>query len=224
MTLNYICLLVFSEDLKPASPPKLEPTAPSPPPRQGEPPLEPPTLRPVSRDSRSPTWPCKRLKLERELSVSHAENKNCTKTQERSATPPPCLHSEAQVVSNGLPALGFPSKPTTGGVGRRTSVLFRKAKNGAKLFKERDNPVLNGKGPQDENTSIKPTAPSSSSTPTSTPLSTLSKTPQKSPEPPTLTELWSPGQDSCSDSELESRLESGEKVNFVPEIKYFYFL
>ncbi|XP_013865799.1 bromodomain and PHD finger-containing protein 3 [Austrofundulus limnaeus] len=192
------------EDLKSASPPKLEPTAPSPPPRQGEPPLEPPTLRPVTRDLRSPTWPSKRLKMERELSVCNVENKNCTKAQERSATPPPSLHSEAPAVANGLPALGVPSRPTTGGVGRRTSVLFRKAKNGAKLFKERDNPVLNGKGPQDEKTSNKPTAPSSSTSPP-----TLSKTPQKSPEPPTLTELWSPGQDSSSDTELERRLESG---------------
>lgn len=199
----------FSEDLKPTSPPKLEPTAPSPPPRQGEPPLEPPTLRPVTRDSRSPTWPCKRLKMESEFSISNVENNNCTKARERSETPPPSLHSEAQVVFNGLPALGVPSRPTPGGVGRRTSVLFRKAKNGAKLFKERDNPLLNGKGPQDEDTSNKPTAPSSS---TSTPTSTLSKTPQKSPEPPTLTELWSPGQDSCSDTELERRLESGEKL------------
>uniref|UniRef100_A0A3Q3A766 Bromodomain and PHD finger containing, 3b n=1 Tax=Kryptolebias marmoratus TaxID=37003 RepID=A0A3Q3A766_KRYMA len=182
-----------NDDLKSASPPKLEPTGPSPPPRQGDPPLEPPTLRPITRDSHSSTWPCKRLKMGCELSNSTTENINCTKAQERSTTPPPSLHSESQVVANGLPVLSVPPRPTTEGVGRRTSILFRKAKNGAKLFKERDNPMLNGKGVQDEDPSNKPTAPSSTpSTPTSTPLSTSSKTPQKSPEPPILTELWTP--------------------------------
>lgn len=149
---------------------------------------------------------------------STTENITCTKSQERSATPPPSLHSEAQVVANGLPVHSTPSRPATGGVGRRTSVLFRKAKNGPKLLKERDDPVLNGKELQDENTINKPTGPSSTtSTPTSTPLSTLLKTPQKSPEPPTLTELWTPGRD--SDTELERRLESGEKLNVVTEIQ-----
>lgn len=154
--------------------------------------------------------------MESEISNGTMENITCTKSQDRSATPPPSLHSEAQVVANGLPVLSTPSRPTTGGVGRRTSVLFRKAKNGSKLVKERDDPVLNGKELQDENVNNKPTGPSSTTcTLTSTPLSTLLKTPQKSPEPPTLTELWTPGRDSCSDTELERRLESGEKLNFV---------
>uniref|UniRef100_A0A3P8SJ81 Bromodomain and PHD finger containing 3 n=1 Tax=Amphiprion percula TaxID=161767 RepID=A0A3P8SJ81_AMPPE len=134
----------LSEDLKSTSPPTLEPTSLAPPPRQGDTPLEPPTLRPITGEPRSPTWPCKRLKTDSDLSNSAIENINCTKAQGRSASPPPSLHSEGQVVTNGLPELSVPSRPATGGVGRRTSVLFKKAKNGAKLFRERDNPLLNG--------------------------------------------------------------------------------
>uniref|UniRef100_A0A3B5B9D2 Bromodomain and PHD finger-containing protein 3-like n=1 Tax=Stegastes partitus TaxID=144197 RepID=A0A3B5B9D2_9TELE len=197
-----------NEDLKSTSPPTLEPTSLAPPPRQGDAPLEPPTLRPITGESQSPSWPCKRLKMDGDLLNSAIENINCTKAQERSASPAPSLHSEGQAVTNGLPELGVPSRPATGGVGRRTSVLFKKAKNGAKLFRERDNPLPNGKGPQDENTSSNPTAPNSTATtPSSTPLSTPSKTSQKSPGPPTLSELSNP------DSELERKpnytLETG---------------
>ncbi|XP_044067627.1 bromodomain and PHD finger-containing protein 3 isoform X2 [Siniperca chuatsi] len=199
------------EDLKSTSPPTLEPTGPAPPPRRGDAPLEPPTLRPITGEPQSPSWPCKRLKLDGDLSNSTTENINCTKAQEWPVSPPPILHSgQGQAVANGLPVLSAPPRPTTGGVGRRTSVLFKKAKNGAKLFRERDNPLLNGKGPQDDDTSNTPTAPNSTS---STPLSTPSKTPQKSPGPPTLNEQWTPSRDMCSDSELEKTpnhtLESG---------------
>lgn len=198
------------EDLKSTSPPTLEPTGPAPPPRHGDTPLDPPTLRPITREPQSPSWPCKRLKMDGDLSDSTTENMNCTKAQERPASPPPILHSEGQAVSNGLPELSAPPRPTTGGVGRRTSVLFKKAKNGAKLFRERENPLLNGKGQQDNAQS----APNSTaSTPSSTPLSTPSKTPQKSPGPPTLNEQCTPSRDICSDSELEKTpnhtLESG---------------
>lgn len=198
------------EDLKSTSPPTLEPTGPAPPPRHGDTPLDPPTLRPITREPQSPSWPCKRLKMDGDLSDSTTENMNCTKAQERPASPPPILHSEGQAVSNGLPELSAPPRPTTGGVGRRTSVLFKKAKNGAKLFRERENPLLNGKGQQDN----APSAPNSTaSTPSSTPLSTPSKTPQKSPGPPTLNEQCTPSRDICSDSELEKTpnhtLESG---------------
>ncbi|XP_034052293.1 bromodomain and PHD finger-containing protein 3 [Gymnodraco acuticeps] len=187
------------EDVKSTSPPKLEPTGPAPPPRCGDAHLGPPTLRPITGEHQPSNWACKRLKMECEPSDGTTENLNCTKAQERPASPPPILHSEGQAVVNGLPELSSPPRPTTGGVGRRTSVLFKKAKNGAKLFRERDNPLLNGKGPQDA-----PTAPNSTaSTPASTPLSTPSKTPQKSPGPPTLNEQRTPSRNMGSDSELE---------------------
>uniref|UniRef100_A0A3Q3IZE0 Bromodomain and PHD finger containing, 3b n=1 Tax=Monopterus albus TaxID=43700 RepID=A0A3Q3IZE0_MONAL len=166
------------KDFKSTSPPTLEPTGPAPPPRQGDAPLEPPTLRPITGEPLSLSWPCKRLKMDSDLSDSTTDNLNCTKAQEQ----PPSLHSEGQAVANSLPEHGTPPRYNTGGVGRRTAVLFKKAKNVAKL--SRDSPLLNGKGLQDEDI-----------------------------RPPTLNEQWSPGQDMCSDSELERTpnhaLESG---------------
>ncbi|XP_026223619.1 bromodomain and PHD finger-containing protein 3 isoform X2 [Anabas testudineus] len=203
------------KDLKSTSPPTLEPTGPAPPPRQGDAPLEPPTLRPITGEPQSPSWPCKRLKMDSDLYDSATETVNCIKAQERT----PTLHSEGQAMTNGLPELNTPPRLTTGGVGRRTSVLFKKAKNGAKLFRDRDNPLLNGKGLQDEITSNSSTAPNSTaSTPSLTPLSTPSKTLQKSPGPPTLNEQWTPIKDLCSDSELERtpnhKLEGGMTNGF----------
>lgn len=200
----------LSEDFKSSSPPTLEPTGPAPPPRQGDMPLEPPTLRPITGEPQSTGWPCKRPKLDDDLSDSTAQNVNCTIAQERSASPPPVLHKEGQAVANGLPGLGSPQWVTTGGVGRRTSVLFKKAKNGAKLFRERDGLFLNGKGPPGD-------APNSSaaSTPSSTPLSTPSGTPQKSPTPLILNEKWTPSKDLSSNTEPEipkNTLESGKEI------------
>ncbi|KAK7884845.1 hypothetical protein WMY93_027968 [Mugilogobius chulae] len=168
------------EDLKFTSPPTLEPTGPAPPPRLGDDSLEPPTLKPITREPPlSPSWACKRLKMDTDLPnnpTDSSQDNVCTKAQERPPTPPPTLHNET--VTNGMTSLATSSRPTTGGVGRRTSVLFKKAKNGAKLFRERDNPLLNGKGPQEENS----TPNSAASTPFATPLST----PQKSPGQPNL--------------------------------------
>ncbi|XP_030589640.1 bromodomain and PHD finger-containing protein 3 isoform X2 [Archocentrus centrarchus] len=203
-------LMSSDKDLKSTSPPTLEPTGPAPPPRQGDAPLEPPTLRPITGEPQSHSYPCKRLKMDGDLSNSATENVHCTSAQGRSASSPPTLHSEGQALTNGLPELGVSPRPTTGGVGRRTSVLFKKAKNGAKLFKARDNPLLNGKGPQDENTSNNSSALNSTDiTQSSTPCRTL----QKSPGPPNLNELWTSSRDLCSDSETEKTpnhtLESG---------------
>ncbi|XP_037336091.2 bromodomain and PHD finger-containing protein 3 [Pungitius pungitius] len=191
------------DDLKSTSPPTLEPTGPAPPPRRGDAPLEPPTLRPITGEPQSSSWPCKRLKMDGDLSDLPPENTNCTKTQEQQVLLPPILHSEGQAGANWVQELVALPQPINGGVGRRTSVLFRKAKNGAKLFRERD-ALLNGKVQQDNNPGNGPTAPNSTaSTPSSTPLSTPSKTPQKSPGPPTLNEQWTPSRHMCSDSELE---------------------
>lgn len=222
--LNKTFSLSLPDELKSTSPPTLELTGPAPPPRHADAPLEPPTLRPITGAPRSPSWVCKRLKMDGDLPDLSAENMNCTKAREREAPPPPppILHSEGQAVANGLSELG-PPRPTPGGVGRRTSVLFKKAKNGAKLFRERDKPLLSGKEQQDNGSGDAPTAPSSAaSTPSSTPLSTPSKTPQKSPGPPTLNDQWTPSRYMCSDSELDKMphhtLESGERLYVVAYI------
>lgn len=206
-------LLSLSEDPKSTPPPKLEPTALTPPPLQGDRPLEPPTLRPVTGDPRTPSRPNKRLKLKSESSDGGAPttdtgNNNCTKAEET-----PGLHSGGMTVVNGL-SDHSPPRPPTGGVGRRTSVLFKKAKNGAKLLRERDNPLLNGKGGGGDNSCSAPLTPNSA---LSTPLSTPSKTPQQNPAPPSVTttpERQTPGGGPSSDSELDKTpnhaLESGE--------------
>lgn len=175
-------------------------------------PLDPPTLRPITGEPQSPVWPCKRPKLDDD---GAAHDLNCTTARQRPASPPPTLHAEGQpatttaaAAANGLPEAGSPQRATTAGVGRRTSVLFKKAKNGAKLFRERDGPLPNGKAPQGD-------APgSTASTPSSTPLSTPTKTPQKIPTPPPLDAKWTPSKDLSSDPEPETpnkTLESGEK-------------
>ncbi|XP_054648921.1 bromodomain and PHD finger-containing protein 3 isoform X2 [Dunckerocampus dactyliophorus] len=184
------------KDFKPASPPTLEPTGPAPPPRLGDAPLEPPTLRPITTQPPSHTsWLCKRLKLE---DHGTAEDIVCTKTQEVSLSSLPSLHSEGSAVANGLSDHCTPTRPITGGVGRRTSVLFKKAKNGAKLFRERDSPVPNGKAAQDDSSSVSLSSPD---TPSTTPLSTPTKTPQKAIGPPCLNDQWTTSQDLSSDGE-----------------------
>lgn len=186
--MNFFSSPHVPDELKAASPPTLEPTGPTPPPRRGDTPLEPPTLRPITGEPQPLHWPRKRLKLDADSADTAAGNKNCTKAREQPASPPPILHSssnssDGQATANGLPELGVTPRPATGGVGRRTSVLFKKAKNGAKLFRERDGgaPLLNGKGPQDGTSN----SSSSASTPCSTPLSTPTKRPL-SPGPPAL--------------------------------------
>ncbi|XP_068599428.1 bromodomain and PHD finger-containing protein 3 [Brachionichthys hirsutus] len=192
--------------LKFTSPPTLEPTGLAPSPRRGDAPLEPPTLRPITGEPQCPAWLCKHLKLDSDISDGPAENTNCTKALEKPASPPPILHSEGQEVANGLPELRVPPRPTTGGVGRRTSVLFKKAKNGAKLFRERDSPMQNGKGLQDNHVSSVPAVNTSTGC---NPSSTPTKTPQKSPGPPTLNEKWTSSQDTLSEITPKHARERG---------------
>ncbi|XP_034027873.1 bromodomain and PHD finger-containing protein 3 isoform X2 [Thalassophryne amazonica] len=211
------CLSSSDKDIKSTSPPTLEPTGPAPP-WQGDAPLEPPTLRPITGDPQPPNWPFKCLRLDDDHSDGMRENINCTKSQERLLSPVPSLHSETLAASSGLPVLSSLQRPATGGVGRRTSVLFKKAKNGAKLLRDRDSTLVNGNGnqPQEDGTSSAPPAlHSTDRTPSTTPLSTPSKTPQNSPGPSSLdvTQQWSKSLDMCSSNELaripNHSLESG---------------
>ncbi|XP_016401979.1 bromodomain and PHD finger-containing protein 3-like isoform X2 [Sinocyclocheilus rhinocerous] len=125
------------DDCKSTPPPMLEPTslALSPPPADTH--QEPPTLRPMTSDPRmSPCTP-KRLKLNSESQEANSDTapvNSCTKPEDRLP--------ENKLI-NGLSSTESPTRPATGGVGRRTSVLFKKAKNGAKLQRERDNQMQN---------------------------------------------------------------------------------
>uniref|UniRef100_A0A673XG83 Bromodomain and PHD finger containing 3 n=1 Tax=Salmo trutta TaxID=8032 RepID=A0A673XG83_SALTR len=159
----------LSEDLKCTPPPTLEPTCLAPPPLQGDAPLDPPTLRPMTGELRTLGHPKKRLKLDSESSDSEAPSLYC-----------------GGLVVNGLSDTLSP-RPATAGVGRRTSVLFKKAKNGAKLLREKDS--LGGSVPLTPNSAL------------STPLSTPSKIPQQTSF--TTPERGTPSQDSISEGELE---------------------
>ncbi|KAL1021301.1 hypothetical protein UPYG_G00011450 [Umbra pygmaea] len=176
------------EDLKCTPPPILEPTCLAPPLPQEDTLLEPPTLRPMTGGPGTLAYPNKRLKLDSEssdsgkLPLATTGNKNCTKAEEAAS-----LHCVRPVV-NGV-SDHSPSCPATAGVGRRTSVLFKKAKNGAKLI--RDNILLNGSAPPTPNSSL------------SSPLSTSSKTPQQAPTAFSTPEQGTPSQATISDEELE---------------------
>lgn len=194
------------EDLKSTSPPTLEPTEPAPPPRREDTSLEPPTLRPITRETPASNWHSKRLKLDDEPSEKATVDTICTKEQDRLVPQPPILHSEGQATANGLPDLCTPAKPATGGVGRRTFVLFKKAKNGAKLCRGRDTSAMNGKAPQDETTGNSATAPNSAaSTPSSTPLPTPTKSQEKNSEPPELVQQQTVESLPCHKSELAKK-------------------
>uniref|UniRef100_A0A8C9SV44 Bromodomain and PHD finger containing 3 n=1 Tax=Scleropages formosus TaxID=113540 RepID=A0A8C9SV44_SCLFO len=121
------------EDLKATPPPTLEPTGPALSPPHGEAPQDPPTLRPVTTDPRTHGRAHKRLKSASDASDGALgeeavclPNKGGIANGRTSHEPPPAL-----------PAVG---------VGRRTAILFKKAKNGAKALRDRDGPVQNGEG------------------------------------------------------------------------------
>ncbi|TRY82449.1 hypothetical protein DNTS_007891 [Danionella cerebrum] len=126
------------DDCKSTPPPTLEPTGLALSPLPGDSPQEPPTLRPMTSDPRTSSSPPKRLKLNSESQETSSDGppvNNCTQPENQ----PP-----ENKLSNGLSSTDSPSRPVIGGVGRRTSVLFKKAKNGAKLQRERDNQMQNG--------------------------------------------------------------------------------
>ncbi|KAL2103413.1 hypothetical protein ACEWY4_000281 [Coilia grayii] len=141
------------EDFKSTPPPTLEPSGLAHSPLRDDAPQDPPTLRPMTTEPRTPSRPNKRLKLSSESSDTPVTpppviTKNCTKEEGPPQAPPPTQNASPALV-NGVSSPETPTPPrATMGVGRRTSVLFKKAKNGAKLQrekeKEKDNQLLNG--------------------------------------------------------------------------------
>ncbi|XP_034270582.1 bromodomain and PHD finger-containing protein 3 isoform X2 [Pantherophis guttatus] len=125
-----------ADDTKPPLPPTLEPTGPAPSLSELDSLQDPPTLKPIS-ESKSLNRLHKRLKSEGELFDK--------KTLQRESH-----HAFHHLLSdntlNGLAlqATGTSASPPFSGVGRRTSVLFKKAKNGVKLQRDLDCPLENG--------------------------------------------------------------------------------
>ncbi|KAG9332722.1 hypothetical protein JZ751_014821 [Albula glossodonta] len=202
-----------NDDMKSTPPPTLEPTSPALSHPQGDTPQDPPTLRPVMGEPRTPARSHKRLKSDGEevdggSSQGTGNSNNCTGGEETLCPP-----SEGRMV-NGVSASG---------VGRRTSILFKKAKNGAKLLKDKESPLQNGAVGSEEapmsNSAPNPfTVPLSQATPQTPPppsptapqqrprsLSASSESEgEKSPHPPReggLTNGFRKHRDSCSDSE-----------------------
>ncbi|MBN3322283.1 BRD1 protein, partial [Atractosteus spatula] len=158
------------ESSKSTPPPTLEPTGPAPSPTDSDAPQDPPTLRPVGSEIRTPGRPHKRLKSDSDVPTSKRTGGGPAGGIQR-------LLSDSGL--NGLslgvsPDLPSPSAP---GVGRRTSVLFKKAKNGAKIPKGADSPLQNG-GEEMHSTPLTPTPASDAPSPS---LSPSERTPRRRP-------------------------------------------
>lgn len=117
------------------APPMLELTCPVSSPLPGDAPLEPPVLGIVQGGSRSPGRSYKRQRSSRSGSKSQGEDE-----AEVGETP----SSQQEAVHEATP-LGTPPTPPMVGVGRRTSVLFKKAKNGVRMAKNKTTIQQNGK-------------------------------------------------------------------------------
>uniref|UniRef100_A0A3B4T5X9 Bromodomain and PHD finger containing 3 n=1 Tax=Seriola dumerili TaxID=41447 RepID=A0A3B4T5X9_SERDU len=79
--------------------------------------------------------------------------------------------------------LGTPPTMPLAGVGRRTSVLFKKAKNGARMAKNKSPPQQNGKSSEGKTNGLEST-PGSPNSPGVTNITTLPPSPNASPAPP----------------------------------------
>ncbi|KAM7170284.1 bromodomain and PHD finger-containing protein 3 isoform 1-T1 [Macrochelys suwanniensis] len=124
-----------ADDTKPPHPPTLEPTGPAPSLSELDSLQDPPTLKPIS-ESKSLNRLQKRMKSEGELFDKKALQRESHAFQR--------LLSDNGLNGLALQAMDAPASPPFSGVGRRTSVLFKKAKNGVKLQRGLDCPLENG--------------------------------------------------------------------------------
>lgn len=126
----------LADDTKPPLPPTLEPTGPAPSLSELDSLQDPPTLKPIS-ESKSLNRLHKRLKSEGELFDKKTLQRESHHAFQR-------LLSDNGLNGLALQATGTSASPPFSGVGRRTSVLFKKAKNGVKLQRDLDCPLENG--------------------------------------------------------------------------------
>ncbi|KFP56487.1 Bromodomain and PHD finger-containing protein 3, partial [Cariama cristata] len=123
------------DDAKPPHPPTLEPTGPAPSLSELDSLQDPPTLKPIS-ESKSLNQLQKRMMSDRELFDKKALQRESQAFQR--------LLSDNGLNGLALPPADTPASPPFSGVGRRTSVLFKKAKNGVKLQRGLDCSLENG--------------------------------------------------------------------------------
>ncbi|NXJ83537.1 BRPF3 protein, partial [Trogon melanurus] len=124
-----------ADDAKPPHPPTLEPTGPAPSLSELDSLQEPPTLKPISESK-----PLNQLQ-QRVMSDGELFDK---KALQRESQAFQRLLSDNGLNGLALPPADTPASPPFSGVGRRTSVLFRKAKNGVKLQRGLDCSLENG--------------------------------------------------------------------------------
>uniref|UniRef100_A0A3B4ZIZ5 Bromodomain and PHD finger-containing protein 3-like n=1 Tax=Stegastes partitus TaxID=144197 RepID=A0A3B4ZIZ5_9TELE len=134
-------------------------------PLPGDAPLEPPVLGIVTGGRRSPGRSYKRQRSSRSGSKSQGEDE--AEVGETASSQQEAVHE--------VTPLGTPPAVPLVGVGRRTSVLFKKAKNGARLTKSKSSPQQNGKTPEGKANGLDST-PASPSSP-SVNITTLPPTP-----------------------------------------------
>ncbi|KFO10946.1 Bromodomain and PHD finger-containing protein 3, partial [Balearica regulorum gibbericeps] len=123
------------DDAKPPHPPTLEPTGPAPSLSELDSLQDPPMLKPIS-ESKSLNQLQKRVMPDRELFDKKALQRESQAFQR--------LLSDNGLNGLALPPADTPASPPFSGVGRRTSVLFKKAKNGVKLQRGLDCSLENG--------------------------------------------------------------------------------
>ncbi|XP_029990066.1 bromodomain and PHD finger-containing protein 3 isoform X3 [Sphaeramia orbicularis] len=173
------------------SPPVLELTCPVSSPLPGDAPLEPPVLGIVTGGRRSPGRSYKRQRSSRSGSRSHVEDE--AEVGETPSSQPDAVHEATP--------LGTPPSLPLVGVGRRTSVLFKKAKNGARMAKNKSTPQQNGKESEGKTNGLDST-PASPNSPSVTNITTLPPIPNAPPTPPSPSHhLRSRGHSSESESD-----------------------
>lgn len=130
-------VLFFStDDSKIPAPPTLEPTGPAPSLSEQESPPDPPTLKPIS-DSKPSSRSLKSRKVEDDELLENS-------ALQLGSEPLQCLLSDNGIDRLSLINPDSPPGTPLSGVGRRTSVLFKKAKNGVKLQRSPDGTLENG--------------------------------------------------------------------------------
>lgn len=162
-------------------------------PLPGDAPLEPPVLGIVTGGRRSPGRSYKRQRSSRSGSKSQGEDE-----AEVGETP----SSQQEAVHEATP-LGKPPPQSLAGVGRRTSVLFKKAKNGARTSRSKTSPQQNGKSSNGlDHSPERPQSPG---------VTALPPTPSPSPAPPSplLHQLRSRGISFDSEAERHPHLARG---------------
>lgn len=117
-------------------PPTLEPTGPAPSLSEQDSPPDPPTLKPIN-DSKPPSRFLKPRKVEEDELLEKSPLQIGSEPLQR-------LLSDNGINRVSLMAPETPAGAPLSGVGRRTSVLFKKAKNGVKLQRSPDRAAENG--------------------------------------------------------------------------------